>query len=403
MRILFEVDGWVFVLVIILVFFIFVGIVENYVLKNSLKRISIRVIVNGTRGKSTVTRLIAAGLRGGGYKVMAKTTGTKPRMVINNEVEVPVIRLGRANIIEQVRIIKKAADLGIQALVLENMSLRPDLQYMEESRIANPHVVVITNVRQDHLDVMGPTLKDIARHFISAAPRGSVIFTAERELFPFLEELAAKRNLRIFQALEEEVEEENMKGFTYFEHRENVALALKVCEFFGVKREDALKEMYRYIPDPGVLRFYELYFSDKKVKFYNAMAANDPDSTFYIFQRIPKDTDNFYILMNCRSDRIDRSRQMAELVASKIPAKLIFVTGGATEVFVNWAIKNGIPASHIIDLGGRSYDDIFEEIGKNVEDNSIILAIGNIVGYGEKMVEYFVNRGSNKNFSSKGA
>ncbi len=194
-----------------------------------------------------------------------------------------------------------------------------------------------------------------------------------------------------------------MKGFTYFEHRENVALALKVCEFFGVNREDALKEMYRYIPDPGVLRFYELYFSDKKVKFYNAMAANDPDSTFYIFQRIPKDTDNFYILMNCRSDRIDRSRQMAELVASKISAKLIFVTGGTTEVFVNWARKNGIPSSHIIDLGGRSYDDIFEEIGKNVEDNSIILAIGNIVGYGEKMVEYFVNRGSNKNFSSKGA
>ncbi len=131
MRIPFEVDGWIFVLVIILVLFIFVGIIENYVLKKSLKRIPIIVIVNGTRGKSTVTRLIAAGLRGGGYKVMAKTSGTRPRMVINNEVEVPVIRLGRANIIEQVRIIKKAADLGIQALVLENMSLRPDLQYME--------------------------------------------------------------------------------------------------------------------------------------------------------------------------------------------------------------------------------------------------------------------------------
>ncbi len=59
-------------------------------------------------------------------------------------------------------------------------------------------MVVITNVRQDHLDVMGPTLKDIARHFISSVPQGSVVFTAERELFPFLEELAAKRNLRIF-------------------------------------------------------------------------------------------------------------------------------------------------------------------------------------------------------------
>ncbi len=37
------------------------------------------VHVNGIRGKSTVTRLIGAGLAAGGLRVMTKTTGTLPR------------------------------------------------------------------------------------------------------------------------------------------------------------------------------------------------------------------------------------------------------------------------------------------------------------------------------------
>ena len=37
--------------------------------------------MNGTRGKSSVTRLVAAGLREGGLKTFAKTTGTAPRVI----------------------------------------------------------------------------------------------------------------------------------------------------------------------------------------------------------------------------------------------------------------------------------------------------------------------------------
>ncbi|MCH2454865.1 MAG: poly-gamma-glutamate synthase PgsB, partial [Idiomarina sp.] len=41
-----------------------------------VSRIPVRVHVNGTRGKTSVTRLIAAGLRAGGKRVCAKTTGS---------------------------------------------------------------------------------------------------------------------------------------------------------------------------------------------------------------------------------------------------------------------------------------------------------------------------------------
>jgi len=41
--------------------------------RRNLRAISLRIHVAGTRGKSTTTRLIAAGLRAAGHKVVAKT------------------------------------------------------------------------------------------------------------------------------------------------------------------------------------------------------------------------------------------------------------------------------------------------------------------------------------------
>ncbi len=63
----------------------------------------------GTRGKSSVTRLIAAGLRAGGKKVLAKTTGSAPRLIFEDGSEIPIIRYFGANIKEQLKIIKYAA------------------------------------------------------------------------------------------------------------------------------------------------------------------------------------------------------------------------------------------------------------------------------------------------------
>ena len=54
----------------------FAGVLEFQLHKRSLNLIPLRIHVNGTRGKSSVTRLIAAGLREGGMRTFAKTTGT---------------------------------------------------------------------------------------------------------------------------------------------------------------------------------------------------------------------------------------------------------------------------------------------------------------------------------------
>ena len=51
-----------------------VGIIEFKIHKNNLNKIPIRIHVNGSRGKWSVVRLIASGLRFGGLRTFAKTT-----------------------------------------------------------------------------------------------------------------------------------------------------------------------------------------------------------------------------------------------------------------------------------------------------------------------------------------
>lgn len=58
------------------------------------------VHVNGIRGKSTITRLIDAGLRAGGLRVFCKTTGTVHMTIGTCGTERPLLRRGRANIKE---------------------------------------------------------------------------------------------------------------------------------------------------------------------------------------------------------------------------------------------------------------------------------------------------------------
>ena len=55
--------------------------IENILHLRTLKKIPVRIHVNGTRGKSSVARLIAAGMRGAGLRTCVKTTGTDARMI----------------------------------------------------------------------------------------------------------------------------------------------------------------------------------------------------------------------------------------------------------------------------------------------------------------------------------
>jgi len=77
------------------------GVVEYIRHQKKVYSIPIRIHINGTRGKSSVTRLIGAGLRAGKIKAITKVTGTFPRLILADGSEAKIRRKEGANIIEQ--------------------------------------------------------------------------------------------------------------------------------------------------------------------------------------------------------------------------------------------------------------------------------------------------------------
>ena len=355
-----------------------------------------RVHVNGTRGKSSVTRLIAGGLRAGGKRTFAKTTGTMARIIWPDGSETDVYRVGRPNIIEQTRIVRRAVECGAEAMVIECMAVSPELQPITELRLIRSTVGVITNARADHLDVMGPTVDDVALALAETAPRDGHLFTAERARTHLIEPVARARGSEVHVTDEAGVTAAELSGFSYFEHAENLALALAVCGHLGVARETALAGMHRANPDPGVLRRYTVRSGEKTVTFVNAFAANDPDSTLLIWQRLGLERSEpgvkRIVLANCRDDRLQRSGQIAEFVARSVHADHTVLTGLGTELVAYQAVQKGLARDRITDLGARTAEEVYENVLDLVEDRAVVVGIGNIVGLGEKIVMHFRNR-----------
>ena len=159
------------------------------------------VYVNGIRGKSTVTRLIDAGLRAGGKKVFCKTTGTLPMTIGVDNVERPLFRPGKANIKEQINMLRRAAGAQAQVLVLECMAVDPVLQNVTQHQMLHADVGVITNVRLDHTAEMGETLEEICDSLSNTIPKNGHLFTADERFFPQLKRNGEKIGAQAHLAL----------------------------------------------------------------------------------------------------------------------------------------------------------------------------------------------------------
>lgn len=340
--------------------------------------------VNGIRGKSTVSRLIDAGVRAGGYKVFTKITGTSPRIINTFNVEREINRKGKANIKEQIKTINWAYREGAEVLITECMAVKPEYQYICENKILHADINIITNVREDHLDEMGKSLDEIASSLANTIPTNGAIFTSDEKYFGFFKREAIKKNSKVF------INREEKEEYWEIDFPSNVALALEVCKYIGIDEKKALEGMKNYHKDPGVLKVLLYKNRENKIYFINAMAANDPNSTEIIIDRLSKKdywNNKRYLLVNNRGDRVSRWEQYISFV-KKIDKKFdkILISGENRELFQKYLLKEKI-AKEKIEIVGNASD--FDSIEKDI----LILAVGNICGNGKKIVDYFEERG----------
>lgn len=277
----------------------------------ALARIPLRIHVNGTRGKSSVTRLIAAGLRAGGRTVVAKTTGSAARVILPDGGERPLVRRGPANIRELIPFVARAAAMGADAIVVECMAVRPDMQSFAEDKLVRAHIGVIT-IRPDHEEVMGEG-QGVARALAGAIPRsGTLVITPAAHAA--LAAAGAAPAGPVCLAGPDDLAPEALAAFPYEVFAENVALALAVCAQAGVDRDTALRGMRAASPDPGNVTVGEYPAAGRTVTLINALAANDPESTSILWQRYAAGRVSV-ILLNCRPDRKYRTVRLAQMLA----------------------------------------------------------------------------------------
>ena len=271
--------------VFVIAAFAAMGALERFRNGRALRRMPLRVNVNGIRGKSTVTRLVTAILAEEGYNVVGKTTGTAARMIYGLDREEPIVRKPEgANIKEQVVCIDKAARHGANAMVCECMAVRPEYQTVVQERMLRANVCVIVNILEDHLDVMGPTELQIAEAFSKSIPRRGYCVTVPGPYLYVLERECVKRGSELVVVDESEVPEEYIARFPYEIFPANVALAIGVARVLGISREVAERGALLAKPDPGAAQIVDA--KDNDLVFVNGFAANEPSSSWTIWDRM---------------------------------------------------------------------------------------------------------------------
>ena len=381
------------VITIILLGLISYWVVEYQTHQVNLQKIPIRVHVNGTRGKSSVVRLIAAGLRAGGYKTLAKATGTLPRIIDEHGLEILIPRPKMVNIIEQVKIVRFFSRRQPDAMVMECMAVQPEFQWICEHKMIKATVGVITNARMDHVREMGPSIDNIARSLSNTIPANGIAFTSSQRMYGVMQQEAKRLNAELIQVSNDSVSNEELANFSYVEHRGNVALALAVCQYLNIDRQTALQGMYKTHPDAGAMKIFRVKNSGKEIILINALAANDPESSLEIWRNVEAVyafRRKLIVLLNSRADRFDRSIQLLEMIKDQLHYDELVLIGQKAEQVLANALKLKMDKSKITPLGAKQPEEVYNYIiSSSVEGATVVYAIGNMGAGGLQVVNYF--------------
>ena len=318
-----------------------------------IEQIPLRIHVNGIRGKSTVTRLIAGVLREAGYQVIAKTTGSAARVIHEDGSETPIKRWGAATIWEQVAIVQDHIKPDTQALVVECMAVNPRYQQVSQHQIVKGTITVITNVREDHQDQMGQTLPEIASALANTIPQQGWVITGE--LDPDIRKqialMAAGQSSQTFFATTNWVTEDDLRGFDYLTFRDNIAIALAVAKLLRIPRETALRGMRNAAPDAGAVQVKRVRRHQKQFLWAPLFAVNDRESVIANMEALRAAHSGQAVrvgILNNRPDRAARALQFADIAANDLKLDYYILTGAYKKQVAARLEANGYPRGRIL-------------------------------------------------------
>ncbi|HCA79000.1 MAG TPA: poly-gamma-glutamate synthase PgsB [Bacteroidetes bacterium] len=381
-------------LILALTAFLLYLIYERIALDRLRRQVPQVITVTGTRGKSSVVRLLASVLRESGRKVLAKTTGSQAQYVYPDGTIREVPRRGMVSILEQKATLRRAASLGVDCLVVEIMSVHPANHLVESHQILKPDTVLLTNVRLDHTEAMGETEEEIARVLgLDLVPGANVILPGEyQELLQSTAPSASKVKVHSSPAgaaasLASDI---HRCGRTVLSG--NYDLVTTAARTMGIADEVTTRGMNLAAYDIGEFKIWKYRTDGKELFVVNAFAANDPVSTKQLLGSTRKTLSgsaaSFTGLLHLRSDRADRTMQWAGALTGSDGDMFdsLYVVGGHAR-----ALARKIKEASV--LGSDDPREIMQFIASQVRDRAVVFGFGNIGGIGARLVEHWNGNG----------
>ncbi len=344
------------------------GAVERALHARNLKRIKIRVLVNGTRGKTSVTRLMAAVLREAGLTTYAKCTGSLAAVILPTGEEETLARRRGVRLTEQLPFIRRAVRGDADAVVVECMAVRPESQRIM-AQLASPTQVVLTNARVDHMDEIGRTEKETLSVLKLSIPRNCTVVCAEPGLSAYVENVIAPDEGPIGEAYK--------ALFPYPVFDDNIRLVLAAASQLGIGRDIALRGMLKARCDLGMAGPFII--GDCVV--VNAFAANDLESSAALLsqseQALGMTRAPLRVVFNNRADREYRLHALLPLVLTQKQRirEIVVIGDHADKAARFFARKTGLKATV------AAPHDLLRHPGT-------VLLMGNVKGAGAEFLAY---------------
>jgi poly-gamma-glutamate synthase PgsB/CapB len=369
--------------------------VEAVRLRRWQEAIPVRIAVTGTRGKSSVVRMLAAVLREDGWRVLAKSTGTEAALILPDGSERPIRRRGRPSILEQVGVVGLGARLGVDAIVVEVMSLHAENHTVETQRILRPHMVLATNFRVDHVEAHGGTKAGVARVLALDVPAGARVLVPEDEC----EEAFARRVEQKGAALDRIAAGVEGGRGRHGGLRSDSQLVRAAAEALGVDGESLERGLRDVLLDSGAFRLWR-YPRPKPACDWlvvNAFAANDPQSTFEALDALglaagpgEAESDERPVgLLSLRRDRGDRSLLWGKALRAGALSRFsrLYIHGFHARALRRMLRDFDGPRVDVLPSLGPGR--VMQRIMGGEGGSGVVFGFGNMGGLGEKMVRHW--------------
>ncbi len=350
---------------ILFVILIVLGFVEYRTHRKRVDSVPLRILVNGTRGKTTVVRIITAALQKSGMRTMGRTTGSEAVVILPDGRTEPVVRKRSASILELKDFFRRAEKEKCDAVVVECMALLPENQKTLASTLVRPQIVVITNTYRDHIAEMGREKEDAAYALSLSVPKGAKLYTIE----DFYDSLDAD----IVHVGREDASVPEC-GFPL--HEDSWRTAKAVLNDLGIDDKSIISSLSSIRPDIGMR-------GRQAGCFYPYFSVNDIESMEKNLDETAR-TENgkdIFVIFNSRRDREYRIDLMKTVLSErKGLVKKVFVIGDYRRKVVRTLGRYALSEASDVET-------LYRMIRENRD--SVYVGLGNIKGDGERLISLF--------------